>query len=294
MKQKHWIWLAPVVLAAVVAGLLAFRPPVPPGVTLARIEREGVIRIGCAPEAPYVFLDARGTFTGEEIEVAKIIASRMGIRRIEWCQTDFGSLIPELEAGRFDVIAAGMFITAERARRVIFSEPTFRVRNALLVRTGNPHGLHSHEDIIRQSQVKIAVLHGSIEEAMIRKIGVPDDRISVVPDALTGRVAVESGLVDCLALSSPTVRFMARQQNLGLSEIAQPFVVPVSNDARHVGFGANAFRKADDDLRVAWNRHLRAFLGSAEHRRLLAEFGFSDDELPGEITTSEILSSGAK
>jgi polar amino acid transport system substrate-binding protein len=35
----------------------------------------------------------------------------MGIHQIEVVTTDFGSLIPGLQAGRFDVIAAGMYRT---------------------------------------------------------------------------------------------------------------------------------------------------------------------------------------
>jgi polar amino acid transport system substrate-binding protein len=294
MMQQRWIWLVLAGLAT--AGTLYWWFTVPSqfGSTLARIQQEGVIRIGYAVEAPYVFLNAKGELAGAEIEVARIVAARLAIPRIEWCQTEFGSLITELEAGRFDAIAAGMFITPERARRVSFSEPTFRVSQALLVRAGNPHEFHAYEDVAKPPLIKIAVLHGSIEEAMIRQMGVPETGIVAVSDALTGRVAVESGLAGGLALSSPTVRFMVRQQMLGLTEVAQPFSQPALADSRLTGFGAVVFRKTDDDLRQAWNRQLREFIGSAEHRGLFAEFGFSDHDLPAGLTTAEILSSGAK
>ena len=253
-----------------------------------------MIRIGYAVEAPYVFLDDTGSLIGAETETAKNIVARLGIPRIEWYQAEFGSLISELEAGRFDVVVAGMFITSERAQRVDFSEPTFRVREALLVQTGNPHGLHAYEDVITKPLIKIAVLHGSIEDAMIRQMGIPDSRIISVPDALTGRVAVESGIVDGLALSSPTIRFMGRQQKLGRTEVAKPFASPTLAGEGFTGFGAVVFRKTDDDLRQAWNRQLSAFIGSADHRRVLTQFGFTDEELPGRVKTFEIISSGAK
>lgn len=295
MMEKRWIWLMLALLAVVGLGLWLLPFAATSSGTLARIRREGVIRIGYAVEPPYVFLDAGGEPTGCEIEVARKLAARLGVPRIEWCQTDFGSLISELEAGRFDVIAAGMFITPERGQRVSFSEPTLHVRAALLVRSGNPHGLHSYEDILKtpRQPIKIAVLHGSVEETMIRQAGVPEWQIVVVPDAVTGKVALENGLVDGLALSAPTIRFMARQENQGLTEMAGPFEPPTGVGGRLVGYTADLFRKADDDLRSAWNRELNAFIGSPEHRRLLAEFGFSDEELPGDKTTAEVLASGA-
>lgn len=292
--QKRLLWLVSAGIAVAGIGMWVFNAPSQRDETLARIQREGVIRIGYAVEPPYVFLNAQGALTGLEIEVAKCIVARLGIPRIEWQMTEFGALISDLEAGRFDVISAGMFITPERAQRVCFSEPTFHVHPALLVQSGNPDGLHAYEDVIKLPHIKIAVLHGSVEEAMIRELGVPDAQLIVVPDALTGRFAVESGLAGGLALSSPTIRFMALQQNLGLTEIAQPFTAPTFSGAQITGFGAAVFRKTDTVLLEAWNRQLSGFLGKTEHHRLLTRFGFNDAELPTAVTTAEILSSGVK
>lgn len=258
--------------------------------TWARIRRDGVVRIGYAIEAPYIFLDASGRLTGLEYETNQAIAARLAIPRTEWVQTEFGSLISELEEGRFDVIAAGMFITPERAQRVNFSEPTFHVRQALLVQVGNPYRLHSYADVQHNPQVKVAVLRGAIEEQILRQMGASETQIISVPDALTGRVAVESGIADCLALSWPTIQLMAQQQSLGHTEIAQPFVQPSVPGEHLVGFGAVALRKTDETLRDAWNQQLLQFIGSPEHLLLLARFGFSAEDLPGSVTTDMILS----
>ena len=112
----------------------------PPRCVPARSGRPGFIRIGYAVEAPYAFLTPDGELTGESPEVAKRITSRLGIPRITWRQVEFASLIDELDAGRIDMIASGMFVTEERARRVAFSIPTFHTHQALLVRAGNPGG----------------------------------------------------------------------------------------------------------------------------------------------------------
>jgi len=289
-----WFFLGLVLLAAASLGFWWLMAPSPREGTLARIERDGVIRVGYAVEAPYAFLDARGELTGEEVEVARIVVKGLGIPRIEWRQTEFESLLSQMEEGRFDVIVAGMYITPERARRARFSEPTFRVRQALLVRAGNPHRLHAYEDVRKDARLKIAALAGSSEESMILGAGVPEAQILLVPDALTGRVAVESNLAAGLALSSPAIHFMARRHALGVTEVAQPFTPPARTEGRLEGFGAVVFRPADGDLRGAWNRQLKEFVGSEAHRRLMAQFGFTEDELPSGATTAEILSPGAR
>jgi len=127
LNMKRVLIIAVVVIVIVAALSTAIVLRFPWDQSLTRLQREGTIRIGYAVEAPYAFLKPGGEVTGESPEVAKVIVGRLGIRHIEWRQSEFGSLISGLEAGRFDVIAAGIFITPERARRISFSEPTFHV-----------------------------------------------------------------------------------------------------------------------------------------------------------------------
>lgn len=245
--------------------------------SLRAIRQKGVIRIGYAVEAPYAFLTPDGEVTGEAPEVAKQMAARLGIPRIQWRQTEFASLMDELEAGRIDLIAAGMFVTPERMERVAFSVPTFQVRQGLLVKAGNPLQLHAYRQAVEKESARIAVLSGAVEERLLRKLGMTEPRLLVVPDALTGRVAVESGNADGLALSLPTVRWMALTQQLGRTEMATPFE---HAPEEQLGYGAFAFRKKDRRLLAAWNESLQSYLGSPEHQALAAQFGFTPAELP--------------
>jgi len=256
--------------------------------SLSDFLQRGTIRIGYAVEAPYAFLSSEGAVTGESPEIAKIIVAQLGIGRIEWQQLEFDALIPALEAGRIDVIASGLFITPERAKHVSFSEPTFHVKPGLLVRKGNPLQLHSYQQAVMQAGVKVAALSGAVEETLLLRMGLPKSRLVIVPDALTGRVAVEHGLADCLSLSSPTVQWMALRYQLGRTEAVRPFEEPA--DSSHFGYGAFAFRKKDHQLLSAWNTALKTYIGSPEHRALVAKYGFTEAELPGPITLKEVLS----
>ncbi len=251
--------------------------------------RAKVIRIGYAIEAPYAFVTRGGEVTGESPVLAKKIASMLGIEKIVWVQSEFGSLIDGLRAGRYDVVAAGMFITPERARLVSFSTPTFHVREGLLVATGNPHNLHAYSDALDRSGMKIAVIAGSVEERVLRTMGCSSSRLLAVPDAISGRVSVESGLAGCLALSSPSIHWMAENEELGKTQVADPFVQPALLGKLKLGYGAFAFRKGETRLLSAWNSALHRFIGTPEHRRLVRRFGFTDGEMPGGVTTKEIL-----
>jgi polar amino acid transport system substrate-binding protein len=284
MSRRSSVLLVLVALGAVAVTL----PLILPGdASLSRLRREGSIRIGYAVEPPYAFLKPDGEVTGESPENARHIVALMGIPHIEWRQVEFGDLIAELEAGRIDVIATGMFITAERARRVRFSEPTFRVGPGMLVARGNPKQLRTLAGAVARGDVRIAVIAGAVEEPLLQRMGARGERLVIVPDALTGKNAVQTGVADVLVLSSPTVRWMASRERPGRTEMVMVGDQPEATPFDGYGYGAYAFRPRDRDLLAAWNAAARSYLGGAEHRGVLARFGVTRAErgpgLPGAV-----------
>lgn len=257
--------------------------------SLDTLRRTGVIRIGYAVEAPYAFLTPEGKVTGESPEVARQIVARLGIPRIEWRVTEFSGLIAELEDGHIDVIAAGMFITPQRARQVNFSEPTFHVRQGLLVAAGNPYHLHAYTDALAQDKLRIAVLSGSIEENLLIHMGASEHQLLRVPDVQTGRVALESGEAQGLALSRPTIRWLAAGNKLGGTALAEPFTQPAGDRLPRLGYGAFALRRHDTQLLAAWNAAQDDFINTLSHQALVMRFGFDKGEMPGRISTAAIL-----
>lgn len=257
--------------------------------SLSKIQNTKTIRIGYAVEAPHAFLDQNHEVAGQSPDIAKYIANRLGAEKIEWKQTEFSMLFKELQAERVDVIAAGTFITPERAEFINFSEPIFHVRQGLLVSKGNPYKLTSYKNFLENPDLSIAVISGSVEQHFLRKIGVSENRLVPVPDAATGRAAVENGNADCLALSSPTVNWMTLKHQLGKTEPAQPFEQFEITAENRSGYGAFAFRKEDINLLNAWNAELKKFTKTEEYKKILAAYGFTDSELPENISTAEVL-----
>src|SRR5215472_9563605 len=117
--------------------------------TLEKARREGYIRVGFAYETP------DGKLTGESPEVVKAVLAKIGIPQVDGVLTEFGSLIPGLEAGRFDIIAAGMFITPKRCAQVQFSEPTYGIGQAFLVPKGNPKSIKDYGTIAGNKDLKL-------------------------------------------------------------------------------------------------------------------------------------------
>lgn len=237
--------------------------------TLERIQRTGVIRIGYANEAPFAFTTPDGKVTGESPEVVKAIFAKMGVKKIEPVLTEWGALIPGLRAGRFDVIAAGMYITPERCKQVVFTDPHYQLGDTLLVSKGNPKRLGSYADVAKDSNIKLAVMSGTVELKYAREAGLKDEQILQVPDTTAQLQAVRTKRADAAIGTQLTMKGLAAKGGAEV-ETTRHF----ADDPKHMGYGALAFRPDDQALRDAVNKQLLGWLGSKDHLKTVSPFGF--------------------
>jgi len=251
--------------------------------TLDKAKEDGAIRVGFANEAPYAFATPSGELTGEAAVVGKEIFSRLGIENVEGVLTEFGSLIPGLRAGRFDVIAAGMFITPERCAQIQFSEPSYGIGQALLVPEGNPENLVDYSSVADNSDLTLAVLAGAVEAGYAEDAGIDQSQLMVLPDQASLVSAVRSGRANAAALTALSIKQMA-DANDGV-ESTEPFGEVAGNSV--VGHGGFGFRPDDTELYEAFNEELKNFVGTSEHIELVKEFGFGEGFQPTK-TTAEL------
>jgi len=248
--------------------------------TLEKAKEQGFIRVGFANEAPFGFATPAGQLTGEAPDVAKAILNKMGIAEVDGVLTEFGSLIPGLRAGRFDIIAAGMFINPKRCEQINFSEPSYGIGQAMLVKAGNPKGIKDYASIAGMSDLKLAVLAGAVEGGYAKDSGVAQGQLVVLPDPPSMLAAVQAGRADAAALTALSIKNLAEKGD-GV-EMTEPFAEVAGQSVMgHGGFG---FRKEDTDLLQAFNKELTAFLGSQEHLDLVTPHGFGKGFLPTKTT----------
>jgi polar amino acid transport system substrate-binding protein len=87
-----------------------------------KVMRKGKLRVGLSSFVPWAMQDKKGEWIGFEIDVAKQLASDMGVE-IEFVPTKWEGLIPSLLTGKFDMIIAGMTGTPQRALKINFTNP---------------------------------------------------------------------------------------------------------------------------------------------------------------------------
>ena len=241
---------------------------------------KGVARLGIANEAPYGYLTPDGKLTGEAPSIARKILHEIDPTiTVEGVVTEFGSLIKDLQADRFDIIAAGMFITPERCKKIAFSNPTYKIGEALLVKAGNPKNLSDFESIAKNPHARLAVMAGAVEYGYAYESGVFVDQVSVYPDYQEALAELKAGRVDAIAMTALTVRDLVNKAG-DVDLEATPQFFPVINGEPVAGYGAFGFRKEDKNLFAAFNERLQDFIGSEEYWETVKPFGFLPDMLP--------------
>ncbi len=256
--------------------------------TLEKAKKQGYITVGFANEKPYAYATPDGKLTGEAVEVARTILAKLGIKEMNGVLTEFGSLIPGLKAKRFDVITAGMFVTPERGKEVLFANPEYSIGEAIAVKKGNPKGLHSYKDIAAKKDVKVAVMVGAMEEQYLIKSGVAKNQIVTVPDQPSALSALQSDRVDVVTMTGPSLQATLDSAKDDKIERVKDFEQPVIDGKSVRGYGAAAFRKGDDEFVKAYNEELEKLKASGELLNILKPFGFTEAELPGKMTSAEL------
>ena len=252
-------------------------------------EGSGPVRIGYSNEAPFAFYDNRtGKLTGESVEVTRRVLAEMGITQVEGVITEFASLIPGLKAGRFDLIAAGMWILPPRCREILFSEPLSCILQGMLVQQGNPLNLHSYLDVTRHESARLGVVAGGVELMFARATGIPESRLFIFPDQPSAVAGLQAGRVDANAGPAPAHRDLLRKPSISELEAIDPFVQPRAAGLPARTCSGIGFRKEDRKHLDEFNRHLTAFIGTPEHLELIRTFGFTEAELPAGMTTEEL------
>ncbi|RDD60382.1 ectoine/hydroxyectoine ABC transporter substrate-binding protein EhuB [Ferruginivarius sediminum] len=277
----RWLFGAAIVLAAACAAW-----PGAAETTLERIKEENKVRVGVANERPYGYVDENGRLTGEAPEIArKIFADIDPEIELEPVVVNFGELIPELNAGNIDMIAAGMYVTPDRCEQVAFTAPTYRIGEAFAVKKGNPKGLRNFETVAANHQAKVGIMAGTVEYNYAYEAGIPGDRALLYADYDAALRALQRGEVDAVAMTALTVRTLLEQRNLSEME-STPQFYPEANGGKKVGYGAFAVRHADSDLLEAFNKRLKAFVDTPEHWSTVEPFGFDKDMAPDKTTAA--------
>jgi polar amino acid transport system substrate-binding protein len=214
---------------------------------LQQVLNTGTLRVGVTLFAPWAARGADGELMGFEVDVAKQLAADMGLKP-QLLTYDIERLVPALEAGEIDIIAAGMTITPERALHVNFSQPYADSGIALATHLASTADV-TDIDALDNEQYTIAAVEGSVGVQLARRLW-PRARVQTYASVETASEALVAGKVHGYVEDEPVPTFLALE-NPGVIDV--PTAAPLL--ASRAGF---AVAKGDPDFLAYLNAWITA------------------------------------
>jgi polar amino acid transport system substrate-binding protein len=255
---------------------------------LERLQDEGSITVGVANEVPFGYVGDDGEVTGIAPDVARAVLAELGITEMNAVVVEFGELIGGLQAGQFDMITAGMYINADRAAQINFSDPDYCIPESLAVAAGNPHGLSDYESIVANPDVVIAVATGTVELDYALDAGVPESQIELFGEIDAMYRALEAGEVDAVTGTAATVNTQVAARS-GMEAV--PGFFPKDADGNEI-FPCGGHGFADEEFRDAFNEVLNRFREDGTTMRIITAYDdFTEDDvaLANTLTLEDFL-----
>jgi polar amino acid transport system substrate-binding protein len=186
---------------------------------LAKAKAAGVLKVGTETAfAPFDFIDA-GEHKGLNVDFFEALGKDLGVK-IEWVELPWDSVLPSLEAGKFDVVAGPATITKARIARYRMSAPVAEASVAILKKAGDtsitkPADIAGKAVGVGKATAQLAQLQ-EYSATLPEKVNVREyvSFNDAYADLATGRVVA-------VANSLPNIAFVAKQRN-GAFEVVTP------------------------------------------------------------------------
>ena len=218
---------------------------------LARIREKGVLRVGTACDwPPQNFIDPEqegaGRYAGADLELARLIALRMGVRLEIILVDDFSNLLPRLSAGDFDLAVSALSFSPERGELYTMSKGYYfsdAPRTVLVIRTEDEKDIVSVEDGGEDLKGRTVIAQrGSIQESMVaariknykefRRIAVSKSADGAEDNLDPLFNMVKDGKADALAMDAETAEaYLAAHPDSGLM-LAEGITFELDQDFR--------------------------------------------------------------
>jgi polar amino acid transport system substrate-binding protein len=228
--------------------------------------------------APIEFYDEQNNPVGLDIDLGNALGEALGVE-VEFENAGFTTLIPSLDAERYDALMSSMTVNPERQEQVDFVE-YFLAGFGILVASGNPDGIETEQDLCGKI---VAVQSGTVQVEYLK--GTPDaaggldqqckdagqEGVTVLefetdPEAVQALIA---GQADAEMADYPVAQYSAEQ--------TEGELVVVSNiDPAPYGI---AVRKSSTALAEVLQQALDQILADGTYADILAEWNLADGSI---------------
>jgi glutamate transport system substrate-binding protein len=214
------------------------------GTTMAELNEAGTITVGTKFDQPGfgLFNPTTDTPEGFDVEIAKIIAAKLGIAAedITWTETVSANREPFLQNGEVDIVVATYTINDTRKQLIDFAGPYYEAGQDIMVPEGNPEGIEGPDDLAGKN---VCSVEGSTPAQNIRD-NYPEATLTLFDVYSKCADALAAGQVDAVTTDNVILTGLVAGSDGAFELVGNPFT------KEPYGIGLT---KGDDDFRTFIN-----------------------------------------
>lgn len=215
------------------------------GGNLSDIKSKGKLVVGTSADYPpyefHTMANGKDEIVGFDIDIAKEVAKDLGVE-LEVKDMDFDGLLVALQAGKVDMVFAGMTPTDERKENADFSDIYYTATHRFILRSGEEGSVKSFDDLKGK---KIGVQKGSIQEG-IAKDNFDEANIKSLAKVTDLVLDLKNNKVDAILIEEGVAKINCdKNKDIAMSD----FVVTDEN-----GGAAIALKKGSTELQTEVNK----------------------------------------
>ena len=174
---------------------------------LTKVTKRGELRVAVLPDfPPWSLQKPDGSFEGYEVDIAKDLASSMGVK-LKLVATNGDSRLPNLQSDRVDVNISSWTATDQRALKVAFTDAYDAHGAGVLFPKDKP--IKSYDQLAGKT---ISVARGSTNDTIVTK-DFPKAKVQRFDSIADAIAAVKTGKVDACVESAYTVGQEAKKDS---------------------------------------------------------------------------------
>ncbi|MGD1036343.1 MAG: transporter substrate-binding domain-containing protein [Roseiarcus sp.] len=192
--------------------------------TLAEVKKRGELVVATEMQFPPFDISDNGTFKGVDRELVDAVAKELGVK-VSYLDLPWTSILPGLEAKKFDLCIAPVTITKERMKRYLFTVPIAEATAALMKRASDA-GIAKPEDIAGKT---VGGQKGTSQleqlKAFAAKLPKPVE-VKEYVDNNQSYADLAAGRIDASVNSLPNLAYAAAQRSDTFAVVLPPFGQP--------------------------------------------------------------------
>ncbi|MFO7886622.1 MAG: ABC transporter substrate-binding protein [Desulfobacteraceae bacterium] len=210
---------------------------------------------------PFNYIDSKGDLQGFDIDIGRALCEAAGVD-YEFVVQDWDGIIPGLIARKYDCIIASMSITAEREKKVDFTNKYYQTPVRLVASVDNRFDFFLNG--IKGK--KIGVQRGTVGANLARAKFGDVCTIKAYATQEEANMDLASGRLDLTCADSVILQtgFLDTSEGKGYA-----FVGPNFTDEEHLGKGIGiAVREGDKELAALFNKAIKTIRDNGVYKRI--------------------------